>query len=475
MAKDCLPRIGLLFGLITPSWCFSLGLGEVTLHSALNQPLNAEVEIVDVDKGISGDQITLKIPTEEPPIADLEVKWQERVGAKPFLHLSTKKPVNSPYVNFELAMDWHDGHVVRAYTLLLDPPKSSPVSAKTTKKSSPPVDRKEESHSVQSSVFHPKDFIYETQEGEGLYRLAMKLRPNTSVSVFKMMDEIYTANPDAFLNHDRNKLSKHYQLHIPQLGEAKSPEIEARTLSSSSLEEKPAKKKLSDELLVTKEAFERMRRQHDVIQNEMTAMNTEMEALHHQFVLQHASIEHLQSIVAQLNQKMTLKPTTSKPLFNKELLIPAVEVITQNRLVITVSFVCTALMMLFWSLFSRRSHETPEQKIEESIKEEVEKDPLFEETEVVTVAPFSQDVLAQEDETPMEAIAIQKYSGQSIDNYFSSLLVLDEEEINTKLKLAKAYVDMGDVSGARDLLDEVVIEGNRQQQQEAHTLIRAIS
>jgi len=45
------------------------------------------------------------------------------------------------------------------------------------------------------------------------------------------------------------------------------------------------------------------------------------------------------------------------------------------------------------------------------------------------------------------------------------------DEIATKLDLARAYIDMGDAEGARDILDEVVLEGTVVQQDEARELI----
>ena len=48
------------------------------------------------------------------------------------------------------------------------------------------------------------------------------------------------------------------------------------------------------------------------------------------------------------------------------------------------------------------------------------------------------------------------------------------DEVNTKLDLARAYVDMGDSEGARDILDEVVEEGSETQQDEARKLMQAL-
>jgi pilus assembly protein FimV len=50
----------------------------------------------------------------------------------------------------------------------------------------------------------------------------------------------------------------------------------------------------------------------------------------------------------------------------------------------------------------------------------------------------------------------------------------DADEIATKLDLARAYIDMGDTDGAKDILDEVMQEGTDTQKQEASTLLSRI-
>jgi pilus assembly protein FimV len=48
------------------------------------------------------------------------------------------------------------------------------------------------------------------------------------------------------------------------------------------------------------------------------------------------------------------------------------------------------------------------------------------------------------------------------------------QEVATKLDLAKAYEEMGDKDGARELLNEVMKEGDNAQQQQAKTLLEAM-
>ena len=47
-------------------------------------------------------------------------------------------------------------------------------------------------------------------------------------------------------------------------------------------------------------------------------------------------------------------------------------------------------------------------------------------------------------------------------------------EVDTRLDLARAYIDMGDAEGARSLLEEVADEGDAAQQQEARTLLAGL-
>jgi pilus assembly protein FimV len=53
-------------------------------------------------------------------------------------------------------------------------------------------------------------------------------------------------------------------------------------------------------------------------------------------------------------------------------------------------------------------------------------------------------------------------------------LISGEDEVGTKLDLARAYIDMGDQDSARSILNEVTEEGNEAQQREANDLMRRI-
>ena len=48
------------------------------------------------------------------------------------------------------------------------------------------------------------------------------------------------------------------------------------------------------------------------------------------------------------------------------------------------------------------------------------------------------------------------------------------DEVATKLDLARAYVDMGDSEGAREILEEVILEGSDEQKTEAQSLLKKL-
>jgi len=45
------------------------------------------------------------------------------------------------------------------------------------------------------------------------------------------------------------------------------------------------------------------------------------------------------------------------------------------------------------------------------------------------------------------------------------------DEVETRLELAKAFVEMGDIEGAKDILEEVLAEGSESQRDAATVLL----
>ena len=77
------------------------------------------------------------------------------------------------------------------------------------------------------------------------------------------------------------------------------------------------------------------------------------------------------------------------------------------------------------------------------------------------------------DETLKSPVAEIDESDLGDDDDFDFLAGTDEAA--TKLDLARAYIEMGDSDGARDILEEVALEGDGEQKTEAQDLLKNLS
>jgi pilus assembly protein FimV len=69
----------------------------------------------------------------------------------------------------------------------------------------------------------------------------------------------------------------------------------------------------------------------------------------------------------------------------------------------------------------------------------------------------------------LEKPGAEKSTVEDDDEIFEYLS--DADEAATKLDLARAYFEMGDSDGAREILEEVLREGNEDQIKDASTLL----
>ena len=107
----------------------ALGLGEISLHSALNQPLNADIELVDAEGIDRGDLAVGLASADEYSRAGIErVFFLNDLrftpifrGQRKFIHVSSVRPVVEPYLSFLVQVSRPGGQLLRDYTVLLDP------------------------------------------------------------------------------------------------------------------------------------------------------------------------------------------------------------------------------------------------------------------------------------------------------------------------------------------------------------------
>jgi pilus assembly protein FimV len=107
------------------------GLGRLAVLSALGQPLAAEVEVVSVQPG-EEEGLTARLATSEsfqqagieinPVLNGARITIEHR-DQRPYLRITTRDPVNEPFLDLLIELQWPSGRLVREYTFLLDPPE----------------------------------------------------------------------------------------------------------------------------------------------------------------------------------------------------------------------------------------------------------------------------------------------------------------------------------------------------------------
>jgi pilus assembly protein FimV len=134
-----MPRIMLLAGLLslsslwsTSSW--ALGLGEIHLNSALNEPMNADIDIIAATpEELTALRATLapreaftRYGIDRPPfLSSFTFKVIKKDG-RDVLNVRSGESVPEPFVTFLVDVNWARGHLMREYTVLLDPPVYTP-------------------------------------------------------------------------------------------------------------------------------------------------------------------------------------------------------------------------------------------------------------------------------------------------------------------------------------------------------------
>ena len=129
----CCARLLLVGGAVTYSALApALGLGEITLHSALNQPLRADIALVDIG-GLEEGELSVSLATADEFgragvdrvffLNDLKFTPVLR-GNRSLIRVTSSKPVNEPFLNFVVQLNQPNGRLLREYTVLIDPPGS---------------------------------------------------------------------------------------------------------------------------------------------------------------------------------------------------------------------------------------------------------------------------------------------------------------------------------------------------------------
>lgn len=285
--------IALLGGLASLQ-AHALGLGRVTVQSALGEPLRAEIDIAEIN---AEEAASLRASVASPDafkaagleysaaITKLQISLQRRPDGRPYLRLSSDRAVSEPFVDLILEARWSSGRIVRDFTMLFDPPNlrqggnapqmaaptapllsrpASPVAATRpapppqaaapASPSSPPPSRPEPAAKAAApqavapattpSSDSPKITV---KAGDTAGRIAAQNKP-ANVSLDQMLVAMLLSNPDAFTGGNINRLRAGAVLELPgaSQAEAVSAGEATRTIVAQSKDFNEFRRKLAE-------------------------------------------------------------------------------------------------------------------------------------------------------------------------------------------------------------------------------------
>src|SRR6185369_12104219 len=233
----------------------ALGLGRVTVQSALGEPMRADIDIPE----ITAEEVTsLRAVIASPEafraagleynaaMANVQITLQRRPDGRYFLHLSSQRPVNDPFIDLILEANWSSGRIVRDYTMLFDPPNlrqsaPPPVAAEVPPAARPgqiapaaePQASRPPAVSAPPSARTPAPRLpvaaakpatgdgkqVTVKSGDTAGRIAAANKP-TTVSLDQMLVALLRGNPEAFTDGNINRLKAGAVLELPTAEQA---------------------------------------------------------------------------------------------------------------------------------------------------------------------------------------------------------------------------------------------------------------
>jgi len=228
------------------------GLGRIVVFSALGQPLRAEIEITATPEEFQGMKARLASPDVfkqanvdyATTLLGIGFRLDKRSNGQSIIKLVSDKPINAPFVDVLLELDWPSGRLIREYTFLLDPdelaakkvvsiapakaPKSTQVgnSPAMTMHSTSAIDDELRSRAIakvdaqelsQKTLEQPTERLqfHEVRRGDTVRKIASETKPE-DVSLEQMLIGLWQANQKAFDGGNMNRLKAGKTLSIPE-------------------------------------------------------------------------------------------------------------------------------------------------------------------------------------------------------------------------------------------------------------------
>jgi len=242
--KTAVRRVLLMSALLSPTALYALGLGEIRLNSALNQPFDAEIELVSAAEedlaalraSLASNDTFQRYGLDKPAYLSDFTFRVVRSGGRDVLRVTSPRPVTEPFVTLLVEANWPRGRLLREYTVLLDPPvfapatvaepavaapRATPAPARTAPEPGPalaPAPVEPPAPRPSAAVVATPGSTYRVRPNDTLWSIASAAYPGSRADTNRAMVAIYEANRSAF-GGNINVLRAGSDLRMPSAGD----------------------------------------------------------------------------------------------------------------------------------------------------------------------------------------------------------------------------------------------------------------
>ncbi|MBG7055492.1 FimV family protein [Pseudomonas aeruginosa] len=362
----------------------ALGVGDITLHSALNQPLDADIELLDVGD-LGADEIEVRLAGADVfAAAGVErLQFLNELRFSPVLqgrggnriHVSSSRPVQEPYLNFLVEVARPNGRIVREFTVLLDPlgytPRMLPAARsgiEPQRQSSTPVPAPRSAAAVvDPALLEPGD-EYLARPNDNLWAISGRLRGAGNADRAQLMEALYQLNPQAFVNADRHRLKAGARLRLPAgyqpergaPGAVKEAAVEVLPPADAAVVENAPAALVEAQRQADAEA-EALARQREELSQRMDDLQRQLQALQEQLQQRDHQVAELQQ---QLARRPAVRPAAPPPAAAAPSVAQPVETPTDSQYWRWMIVLLLVLALLGVLLLRRRREEAPVPAVE---------------------------------------------------------------------------------------------------------------
>ena len=229
-------RVLVLAMLLAPQAAMALGLGDIRLGSALNEPLSAEIDLVAatpdelsaLQAQLASRELFQRYGLERPAYLDtLEFQVGRGQDGRSVLLVRSRESISEPFVSFLVDVTWPRGRLLREYTVLLDPPVFTPAAQEPAAaaivaprtetvpaRGAPAAAAGPAAPAPAAGATDGGPSTYRVEHGDTLYEIAGALTDGSRTATNQMMIGLFRTNPEAF-NGNINLLRAGAILRVP--------------------------------------------------------------------------------------------------------------------------------------------------------------------------------------------------------------------------------------------------------------------